>query len=87
MGRTYLPFQMYKSNKRYFDFKTYLINQFGEKVYKVTIDAGFTCPNRDGLISSGGCVYCDERGSKYRKNGVVSIPIEEQINNYLIIYY
>ncbi len=70
---------MYKSNKRYFDFKTYLINQFGEKVYKVTIDAGFTCPNRDGLISRGGCVYCDGRGSRYRKNGVVTIPIEEQI--------
>ncbi len=70
---------MYKSGKRYFDFKTYLINRFGEKVYKVTIDAGFSCPNRDGLVGFGGCVYCDGRGSRYRKNGKVIVPIEEQI--------
>jgi len=70
---------MYRSGKRYYDFKTYLINRFGEKVYKVTIDAGFLCPNRDGTKGYGGCIYCDGRGSRYRKNGKIIVPIEEQI--------
>ncbi len=70
---------MYISGKRYFDFKTYLINRFGEKVYKVTIDAGFSCPNRDGTKGRGGCIYCDGRGSKHRINGKVVVPIEKQI--------
>ncbi len=65
--------------KRYFDFKSYLIERFGEKVYKVTIDAGFSCPNRDGLKGYGGCIYCNSKGSKYRKNGKLIIPIETQI--------
>ncbi len=70
---------MYKSGKRYYDFKTYLINRFGDKVYKVTVDAGFTCPNRDGKKGFGGCIYCDGRGSRYRVNGKIIVPIEKQI--------
>ena len=49
--------------KRYNDFNTYLKAQFGERVQKITVDAGFSCPNRDGTISSGGCMYCNPRGS------------------------
>ena len=37
--------------------------QFGEKVFKVMLDAGFTCPNRDGTIATGGCTFCSARGS------------------------
>ncbi|EPY04667.1 hypothetical protein PAALTS15_24655 [Paenibacillus alvei TS-15] len=37
--------------------------QFGEKVFKVMLDAGFTCPNRDGSIAIGGCTFCSSRGS------------------------
>ena len=37
--------------------------QFGCKVYKLSIDAGFTCPNRDGTCGSGGCIFCSGRGS------------------------
>lgn len=37
--------------------------QFGEKVFKVMLDAGFTCPNRDGRIAIGGCTFCSARGS------------------------
>lgn len=44
--------------KRYLTFNKHLKDTFGEKVYKVTIDAGFTCPNRDGTKGSGGCIYC-----------------------------
>lgn len=37
--------------------------KFGCKVYKLSIDAGFTCPNRDGTISTKGCIFCSEKGS------------------------
>lgn len=39
----------------------YLKARFGEKVYRVTVDGGFTCPNVDGTVAKGGCVYCDNR--------------------------
>ena len=55
--------------KRYYDFKSYLRNVFGARVAKLPIDAGFTCPNRDGRSGSGGCVYCDGRGSALRRAG------------------
>jgi radical SAM protein (TIGR01212 family) len=42
---------------------------FGCNVHKLQIDAGFTCPNRDGHVAVGGCIYCDSRGSKLRKKG------------------
>lgn len=49
--------------KRYYDLNTYFKRLFGERVHKITVDAGFTCPNRDGTISNGGCIYCNEKGS------------------------
>lgn len=51
------------TNKRYNQFSAFLKNKFNAKVYKITIDAGFSCPNRDGTISNGGCIFCDESGS------------------------
>jgi radical SAM protein (TIGR01212 family) len=50
-------------HKRYNDFNTYLRSIFGCRVQKITIDAGLSCPNRDGTISTGGCIYCNVRGS------------------------
>jgi radical SAM protein (TIGR01212 family) len=50
-------------SKRYTDFNTYLKNKFGCRVQKVSLDAGLTCPNRDGTLSGGGCIYCNARGS------------------------
>lgn len=47
----------------YYPLSAYLKDKFKEKVYKITIDAGFTCPNRDGSISTSGCVFCDDGGS------------------------
>lgn len=47
----------------YYSFNTYLKERFGERVRKVTLDAGLTCPNRDGTRGTGGCSYCDDRGS------------------------
>jgi radical SAM protein (TIGR01212 family) len=48
---------------RYYDLNSYLRNIFGCRVQKISLDAGLTCPNRDGLISTGGCIYCNSRGS------------------------
>ncbi len=48
---------------RYNDFNSYLRSIFGCRVQKITIDAGLFCPNRDGTISEGGCIFCNERGS------------------------
>lgn len=47
---------------RYYSFNRYLRQRFGTRVYKVTIDAGFTCPNRDGTVGWGGCTYCNNEG-------------------------
>lgn len=52
-----------KNNKRYNLFSSYLKKKFNEKVYKVTLEAGFSCPNRDGTLSSSGCIFCDDSGS------------------------
>lgn len=49
--------------KRFYSFDSFLKNYFGEKVYKVSLDGGFTCPNRDGTIGNGGCIFCSEGGS------------------------
>ena len=50
-------------NKRYHTWNYYLRNTFGEKIFKVSINAGFTCPNIDGKVSYGGCTYCSKEGS------------------------
>ena len=48
-----------QNNSRYNSFVGYFKKTFGERLQKIVIDAGFTCPNRDGSISRGGCTYCD----------------------------
>ena len=51
-----------KVNTPYYnDYGTWIRQQFPFRVQKISIDAGFTCPNRDGRISTGGCIYCDNR--------------------------
>lgn len=47
------------SNRRYLSFGAFMKDLFGASVYKVNVDAGFTCPNRDGSIATGGCIYCN----------------------------
>ncbi|MCD6224195.1 MAG: TIGR01212 family radical SAM protein [Deltaproteobacteria bacterium] len=49
--------------KRYNDLNGYFRKIFGCRVQKISIDAGLSCPNRDGTISSGGCIYCNAKGS------------------------
>lgn len=50
-------------DKRYYSLNYFLREKFGCKVFKISLDAGFSCPNRDGTISKGGCIFCSERGS------------------------
>ena len=45
----------------YYDYGTWIRHRFPFRVQKISIDAGFTCPNRDGRLSTGGCIYCDNR--------------------------
>ncbi len=49
--------------KPYYSLNAYCKNTFGEKLYKVSIDAGFTCPNRDGTLDTRGCIFCSSGGS------------------------
>ena len=65
-------------SQRYTDLNSYFRNMFGCRVQKVTVDAGLTCPNRDGTLSSNGCIYCNARGSgtgAYRQG----VSIAEQL--------
>ncbi|WP_315523901.1 TIGR01212 family radical SAM protein [Fusobacterium massiliense] len=60
----------------------YLKNKFGEKIYKISLDGGFTCPNRDGKLSKGGCIFCGESGSgdfTSGRNKSIYNQIEDQI--------
>jgi radical SAM protein (TIGR01212 family) len=50
-------------DKRFHSWNYEMKKTFGEKVFKVMLDAGFTCPNRDGTIAVGGCTFCSARGS------------------------
>src|SRR5574344_1057719 len=67
------------TDKRYNQYSAYLKQKFGVKVYKVTLDAGFSCPNRDGTISKGGCIFCDESGS-FSQAHSNNLSIQEQLD-------
>ncbi len=63
---------------RYYPFRSFLREMYPFKVHKISLHAGFTCPNRDGREGTGGCTYCDnESFSPNVKNNL--IPIREQI--------
>ncbi len=49
--------------ERYYSFPAWCMEHYGKKLYKIPLDAGMTCPNRDGTINTGGCIFCDEGGS------------------------
>lgn len=62
------------SDKKYYSLNYFLREKFGDKVFKISLDAGFSCPNRDGTISSGGCLFCSARGSgDFAGNRIFSI--------------
>ena len=76
------PFPFSDSNKRYHTYNYYLQHTFGEKVAKVVLDGGFTCPNRDGKCGTGGCIYCSGRGGgDFAEDALLPIPqqFEKQV--------
>lgn len=69
--------------RRFNSYKNFLYRQFGTRVQKLTIDAGFSCPNRDGTIATGGCTYCLNAAfnpSYCSPNKSISQQIEEGIS-------
>lgn len=64
----------------YLSFNKYLKDKFGQKVYKISLDGGFTCPNRDGKTGTSGCIFCSKGGSgDFAENRDMSIT--EQIES------
>ncbi len=62
----------------YYSLNEYLKNTFGEKVYKLSLDLGLTCPNRDGTLDTRGCIFCLDGSSGFAsKSGSVSERIEK----------
>ena len=73
-----------KTKDRYYKFGSYLEEKFGTKVYKITLDAEFSCPNRDGTISNKGCIFCDESGSfscAHSSKLTIKEQVQTAINN------
>ncbi|EES47820.1 TIGR01212 family radical SAM protein [Clostridium botulinum] len=68
------------NGKRYHSLNYFLREKFGEKVFKISLDGGFSCPNRDGKVSKGGCVFCSARGSGDYA-GSRNYSITNQFNN------
>ncbi len=64
---------------RYRDYNSYLKEIFGQRVQKISLDAGLGCPNRDGGISGKGCIYCDQKGSGTGAKSLHDISIREQL--------
>ncbi len=65
---------------KYYSLNNYLRDTFGEKVYKLSLNAGFTCPNRDGAIDTRGCIFCSKGGSGDFAESA-SFSITEQIES------
>ena len=69
-------FKYSDNNKRYHSLDYYYRNKFKSKIFKVSLNAGFTCPNIDGKVGTGGCIYCHNGSSDYNKK----VDIIEQFN-------
>ena len=70
--------------ERYRHLNEYYKEKFGERTLKICIDGGFTCPNRDGKLGYGGCIYCSEKGSGELINDVKGIT--QQVKYYFTTY-
>ena len=70
--------------ERFYSFSKYLKDKFGEKVQRISLDAGFNCPNIDGSLSSQGCIYCNNRG--FGRYAHSNKPLKEQIKESIDFY-
>lgn len=67
------------SSPPYLDLNTFLRKRFGCRVQKISLDAGLGCPNRDGKVGTGGCIYCNRLGSGTGAASRQGLGIEEQL--------
>jgi len=74
-------------DKPYYSFHAYCQNTFHEKIYKIALDAGMTCPNRDGTLGNGGCIFCSKGGSGDFAVKMDSSTISEQIQKGLSLFH
>jgi uncharacterized protein len=65
----------------YYKYSDYLKKRFGTRVHKVSVDAGFSCPNMDGKISNKGCIYCDNRAFSFYNRRGKNLSLEDQISS------
>jgi len=65
-------------SNRYNSYSSYLKEKYGEKVYKVSINLPLTCPNRDGTVGTGGCIFCGEKGGGVQ-NLVSDLAVNKQL--------
>lgn len=73
-----IPYSDYGNGMRYYSLDCYLKKNYNEKIYKLSLNAGLNCPNRDGTCGNGGCIFCSKGGSgDFAGNASLSIP--EQI--------
>ena len=79
MMNTSYPSSLWR-DKRYYSLDAYLKNTFGEKVYRLSLNAGMTCPNRDGTLGTRGCIFCSAGGSGDFASAP-SLSILEQIDS------
>ena len=61
----------------YRTFHDHCLEKFGTKVYKLSIDAGFSCPNRDGTCGTGGCIFCDGSGAFAARGSSITVQLEQ----------
>lgn len=71
---------MEEQKKLYRSANSFFREKFGAKIIKIALDGGFTCPNRDGTLSYGGCIFCSEKGSGDFAGDRLK-PIEQQFND------
>ena len=75
-----------QGGERYYSISDYLKTQFGRKTIKLSIDAGFTCPNRDGTLAYGGCAFCSSEGSGDFASSYVPGSVSESIDKQIAQY-
>ena len=72
----------------YYSLDAYLKNTYGEKLYKIAVDAGFTCPNRDGKLGTDGCIFCSAGGSgDHAVKTVLHPSVSEQIDAGIALFH
>jgi radical SAM protein (TIGR01212 family) len=75
-----IMFKYSDSNKRYYTLDYFYKHKFNSKVCKISLDGGFSCPNKDGTVGIGGCIYCSKSGSA-EYAGDKRKPLLEQFND------